>query len=156
MRALQNGRLAVSTDHVSSSSTTSQPNHAEEGYLEGVVIPVDKPRSVTILDVAHIETPRFMVGLNGHEKDAVICMCQLPNGDLLTGGGKNDATLQLWSREQIDGEEEQRDEPMIRESRKKLNDVGYVFALTVLPDAKVGSNYYAIAAARYNTVKLVI
>ena len=157
VRALRNGRLAISTDHVSSSSslTGNQLNHAEEGNFEALVIPVDKPRSVIILDVSHIEMPRVLVGLDGHHKDAVICMCQLPNGDLLTGGGKNDATLQLWSRKQIDGEEE-RVEQMIRESRRTLNDVGYVFALTVLPDAKLGSNYYAIAAARYNTVKLVI
>jgi WD40 repeat protein len=151
IRALRNGRLALSTDL---SSSTGQPNHTEEGHLEGVVIPVDKPRSVTILDVSRIETPRIIVVLGGHEKDAVICMCQLPNGDLVTGGGKHDATLQLWSRKQIEGDE--KEEQSILESRKTLTDVGYVFALTVLPDGKVGSNYYAIAAARYNTVKLVI
>jgi hypothetical protein len=79
-------------------------------------------------------------------------MCELPNGDLLTGGGKLDATLQLWNQVQI-----QKDDNSIQESSEKtLSEVGYVFCLQALPDSKVGSDYYAVAAARYNTIKLVI
>jgi WD40 repeat protein len=71
--------------------------------------------------------------LNGH-KDVVQCICELPNGDLLTGGGKLDATLQLWKQEQ--------DITVQTESAKTLSDVGYVFSLATLPDAKAGSNRF--------------
>jgi hypothetical protein len=66
----------------------------------------------------------------------------------LTGGGKLDATLQLWKQEQ--------DITVQTESAKTLSDVGYVFSLAVLPDAKAGSNRFAVAAARYNTVKIFL
>jgi hypothetical protein len=79
-------------------------------------------------------------------------MCQLPNGDLLTGGGKLDATLQLWSRSQVEGV----DGVVHSQSRKKLTEVGYVFSLAVLLDTKKDSNYYAVAAGRYNTIKIII
>ena len=71
-----------------------------------------------------------------------------------------DATLQLWSRKQVEGEESSTEEggtaAVYAKSRKTLTEVGYVFALAVLPDAKEDSNYYAVAAGRYNTVKVVI
>jgi hypothetical protein len=38
---------------------------------------------------------------------------------------------------------------------KKLKKPGYVFDLKVLPD-KNGSAVYAIAAARYNTINIII
>ena len=84
-------------------------------------------------------------------------MCELPNGDLLTGGGKFDATLQLWSRSQLEPPTDSEGTAHeVTKSQKTMSDVGYVFALTVLPDAKNDSTYYAVAAARYNTVKVVI
>ena len=149
MEALSSGRLAVSTDHVGNISSY---------VLTGATsIPIQAPRAVHILDfsqcIASMDAiPTLQSTLTGHAKDAVICMCQLPNGDLLTGGGKLDATLQLWSGTQVAGGATAL-EPT---ARKILSDVGYVFSLTVLPDAKDGSSYYAVAAARYNSVKIVI
>jgi len=145
--ALRDGRLAVSTD-------LSTIQVTEASLIEGLVIDVDNPRSVTILDVSEIQSPKINSVIGGHDKDAVMCACQLPNGDLLTAGGKLDATLQVWSRQQVYGEGP--DGRILVKSKKTLTDVGYVFALSVLLDSKVDSNYYAVAAARYNTVKLVL
>ena len=94
---------------------------------------------------------------------AVVCMEALRDGRLVvsTGGGKMDATLQLWSRDQIDAgkrEEAAMGDTAILQAQatKTLTNVGYVFALAVLPDAKHDSNYYSVAAGRYNTVKVII
>ncbi len=92
--------------------------------------------------------------LNGHQ-NAVRCMCELPNGDLLTGGGKMDATLQLWTSAYLKNpvtttstqEQEETQVPVQSKAKKTLGDVGYVFSLAVLPNAKPDSNHFAIAAA---------
>ena len=146
MEALQDGKLAVSTD--TSNSTTQ---------LSGATpLPVLYSRAIHILDFAqilsddHQNPPTVQSSLTGHTTDSVICMCELPNGDLLTGGGKLDATLQLWKRSQLVDAQPHSD------ASKTLTEVGYVFALAVLPDAKDDSNYLAVAAARYNTVKIII
>jgi WD40 repeat protein len=110
-------------------------------------------RAVHVLDLniqsETIITPIVQSTLIGHLKDAVICLCELPNGDLLTGGGKLDTTLQLWTKSQLSTREQQDDdgqEQVHSKACKVLSDVGYVFCLAVLPDAKD-----AVAAARYNT-----
>lgn len=148
LEALKNGRLAVSTDNASQ-SPNGTPQQSERSSIN-----VEVARGVHIFDISQATAPILLVSLSGHANDAVICMCQLPTGDFLTGGGKLDATLQLWSKEQL---EANMDGPKIAtKAQKTLTEVGYVFALVVLPDAKDDSNYYAVAAARYNTVKLVI
>jgi WD40 repeat protein len=138
MEALQDGRLVVSTEGIV--GTSGRPR-LEMGATEvGIIF----PQAVYVMDASSATT---LAVLNGH-KDVVQCICGLPNGDLLTGGGKFDATLQLWKQEQ--------DVTIQTESAKTLSDVGYVFSLAVLPDAKAGSNRFAVAAARYNTVKIFL
>jgi len=179
MEALSGGRLAVSTDTVVS---TNQPALFDVAAR----VSVQASRGVHVFDFSGLlATPtvvsiattgiKAITCLTGHTKDAVICMCELPDGGLLTGGGKMDATLQMWSRPQIIGQQttsKQEDDYLVTieddfqnqitsivqsEAIKTLTgDVGYVFALTVLPDSKDNSDYYAIAAARYNTIKIII
>jgi len=152
LEALQNHRVAVSID------TSNQPQE-----LTGAIpIPTTITRAVHILDFSIDGPPTLQASLTGHaDKDAVICMQQLPNGDLLTGGGKLDATLQLWTKSQLSANDKMHEddaEPsvVVPKSHKTLTDVGYVFAIELLPDVKVGSNHFAVAVARYNTVKIVI
>jgi len=179
MEALSGGRLAVSTDTVVS---TNQPALFDVAAR----VSVQASRGVHVFDFSGLlATPtvvsiattgiKAITCLTGHTKDAVICMCELPDGGLLTGGGKMDATLQMWSRLQIIDQQttsKQEDDYLVTieddfqnqitsivqsEAIKTLTgDVGYVFALTVLPDSKDNSDYYAIAAARYNTIKIII
>ena len=91
--------------------------------------------------------------LDGHI-DTVICMRSLPDGGLLTGGGKLDATVKLWSRDQLDRDEDVVETKLLTEARK-LEKPGYVFDMRVLPDSR-GSGAYAIACARYNVVKIIL
>ena len=42
------------------------------------------------------------------------------------------------------------------EDGRTLSKPGYSFDLEVLPDLKPGSELFAVAAARYNTVKVVL
>lgn len=146
LEVLADGRLAVSTDQVGDSPGTR--------LTDAVPIPIDTARAVHIVDFSSLSNgaPSIQSTLTGHTKDAVICMCSLPNGDLITGGGKLDATTKLWSKAQTQGANGESSCMAYR----ALGEVGYVFAMAVLPDAKTGSNYYALAAARYNTVKIII
>lgn len=156
METLGDGRLAVSTDASQGGALITPP-----GLVGATQIPVPDSRAVHILDLSEqfaiAETsfaaplPTLQTSLSGHSSDAVICMCQLPDASLLTGGGKMDATLQLWSSEQVMGTA-----CVQPKATKELANVGYVFALAVLPDTKQDSNYFAVAAARYNTVKIMV
>ena len=168
METLSDGRLAVSTD-VSQGGTVNTPPELLEGATP---ISVPEARAVHIFDFSGQFTiaetsftaplPTLQTSLTGHSSDAVICMCQLPDASLLTGGGKMDATLQLWSSDQIKattrrengiGGETHSIQP---KASKELTHVGYVFALAVLSDTKQNSSYFALAAARYNTVKIIV
>jgi WD40 repeat protein len=161
IEALQDGRLAVSTE----GAAVDGPALLLSGATE-ISIPLS--RAVYVLDYLpnNIDGNYFTIHaiLNGHQ-DAVRCMCELPNGDLLTGGGKMDATLQLWTSAYLKSPatsststQEQEETQVLVQSKaeKTLGDVGYVFSLAVLPDAKADSNHFAVAAARYNTVKLIL
>ena len=177
MESLSGGRLAVSTDYGDSSPRS---------LVGAVPMWIPASRGVHIIDLSEllkaeasvIASCRIVSTLTGHTKDSVICMCELPDGALLTGGGKLDATLQVWSQSQIDGSQQPNKTNLEKEATKEeeggitmqesqltmqakaiktfTDDVGYVFAVKVLPDAKDDSNYYAIAAARYNTIKVII
>ena len=144
LEALSGGCLAVST----------QPADTGEAvFFDGArQILTHTSQAVHIMNLSSLEQPSVQSTLLGHQ-DSVICMCGLPNGDLLTGGGKMDATTQLWSRKQVQG----RTLNSLHDTAHQfLTNVGYVFALAVLPDAKEDSNFMAVAAARYNIVKIVI
>jgi WD40 repeat protein len=162
IEALQDGRLAVSTE----GAAVDGPALLLSGATE---IPIPLSRAVYVLDyLPNNNDGNYLTIhaiLNGHQ-DAVRCMCELPNGDLLTGGGKMDATLQLWTSAVIkspatssSSSTQEQDETQVlvqNKAEKTLGDVGYVFSLAVLPDAKPDSNHFAVAAARYNTVKLIV
>ena len=170
MEPLSDGRhLAVSTENNPIMSTTT-------GSIQATNHSVPFSRAVYIIDMqmgesslSHGSVNSVVVRvLNGHTKDAVHCMCALPNGDLLTGGGKLDATLQLWKKSQIlpynnnqsDDDETSRDTMtsfIQTESAQDLSTAcGYVFALEFLSDLKAGSAQFAIAAGRYNTIKILL
>lgn len=91
--------------------------------------------------------------LDGH-KDTVMCVRSLPDGSLLTGGGKLDATVKLWSCDQLERDEDIAETRLLTEARK-LDKPVYVFDMCVLPDSR-GSGVYAIACARYNVVKIIV
>jgi len=155
LEPLQDNRLAVSTQQSNNPVLLSQAT----SIATSSTIP---SRAVHILDFSTTERPTLVTSLTGHaDKDAVICMKQLPNGDLLTGGGKLDATLQLWTNAQLlgqsdDGQTNTTTTAVVPKPHKSLSEVGYVFAIEVLPDAKQDSSYYAVAVARYNTVKIIL
>ena len=135
------GLLAVSTD------TT----------LDSVV--VDDAETLTMTHARAVCTwqwddtarPRLVATLTGHAGDAVTCLCPLPNGDLLTAGGKLDATLQLWSRAQLSAVGVH-----ATATQRLPKDVGYVFALVVLSSGTDQDTSYAVAAARYNLIKIIV
>ena len=165
MEPLDGRRLAVST-----TATTRVA-----GTMAGArLLNVPLTRAVYILqlqnndDIIDMEVVRV---LSGHPLDAVHCLCALPNGDLMTGGAKLDATLQLWKSSQLNrvseslssvqGEEgeEVQEEPssfLQTKSFQSFTEAGYVFGLTVLHDHKAGSSGFAVAAARYNTIKIIL
>jgi len=94
--------------------------------------------------------------LDGH-RDRVTCIRPLPDGRLLTAGGKFDATVQLWNSETLTKvtKRDEDDEIKILTEPKQMKKPGYVFDLKVLPDNN-GSAVFAIAAARYNTINILI
>jgi len=121
---------------------------------------VPSPRGVYIVDT--MESTVKAVLDNVHN-DTVRGMCSLPDGGLLTAGGKMDATVRVWDsfdfdnasplvKEDLDGAT---DEMQVVTNSKILDQPGYVFDLKVLPDSN-GSGVYAVAAARYNVIKIVI
>ena len=93
-------------DIVVSTNGTGNPNVASSSRGEGQVS-VPLGRAVYVLKMAKnvsvdsIERIAVVSTLGGHTKDAVQCMLPLPNGDLLTAGGKYDATVQLWKSAQL-------------------------------------------------------
>lgn len=133
------------------------------------VLRVPSACAVYVVDVAR---QVVLVALSAH-KDAVRCMCAIPDGGLATGGGKIDATVQIWDpsrwqivmaadaadgvgEEEIGGGAASTMLPLVLSEASKLKEPGYVFALAVLPDTKPGSRLFALAAARYNVVKICL
>jgi WD40 repeat protein len=131
-----------------------------------VPINTDVSQGVHVLDVDTVSSPVLIRTIQGH-KDAASCIQPLPNGDLITAGGKFDATMKVWSGSQLALSLPCTvlTEPF---SVNLCADVGYVFALTVLEDTKdlpngaaCGSEssrkrHFGIAAARYNVIKVIL
>ena len=151
MEPIQNNLLAVSIHAVR--------NSTQEGI--GLIssaspLHVTNPRGVCIIDV---DRATVRAVLDAHT-DIVQCICPLPDGGILTAGGKMDATVRVWEASIIStalqsGGEEEEDTPVLSEANR-LKEPGYVFDLKVLPDSEPDSNVYAIAGARYNVIKIVI
>eukprot|EP00978_Attheya_sp_CCMP212_P006449 scaffold14749_cov39-Attheya_sp.AAC.3 len=91
LEPLPNGLLAVSTanDNALHAITTGRQNFSLSGSTP---INTPTPQAVFVMD---IERRAINVVINAHI-DKVICMTALPNGGLVTGGGKMDATVKVW------------------------------------------------------------
>lgn len=91
--------------------------------------------------------------------DVVRCICPLPDGSLLSAGGKLDATVLMWDSSVISDAvtacESREEEMRVVSDATIMKEPGYVFDLKVLSDSN-GSSVYAIAAARYNVIKIII
>jgi hypothetical protein len=152
MKALHNGMVAVST--TTTTTTTSRGGMLVDYSRQ---LAVAESRAVHILSLGdHGGDFRVVTTVNGHQ-DAVQCLCELPNGDLLTGGGKMDATIKLWGQTQL-YESTSGGAALLTDPTKSLPsaEIGYVFGLQVLSDTKADSKHFAVAAARYNVVKIVL
>ena len=88
MTALNDGRIAISTAKLE--NTPARSNSATS-----VTIP--SPQAVNIMDTS---SGTIAVSLDGH-RDVVPCIRELPNGDLLTAGGRFDATTQICGKVSI-------------------------------------------------------
>lgn len=91
--------------------------------------------------------------------DVVRCICPLPDGSLLSAGGKLDATVRMWDSlvisDSVKACESREEEMRVVSDATIMKEPGYVFDLKVLSDSN-GSCVYAIAAARYNVIKIII
>ena len=158
MEPMRENLLIVSTNarqHASSSSNGVQI------ISSATPLHVSNPRAVFIVD---LDLSSVRIVLDAHS-DVVNCICPLPNGGILTGGGKMDATVRVWDaaalspalRDKVVHEEDVVDQPVpVLSEADKLDEPGYVFDLKVLPDSEPASCLYAIAGARYNVVKVIL
>jgi len=99
LHTLPDGRLAVSTDDTATTPTT----HSSGDGCDVVSVPLSQ--AVYILSFQqennNMKTTLSVDAiLNGH-LDTVTCLMGLSNGDLMTAGGKHDATLQIWRASQL-------------------------------------------------------
>jgi WD40 repeat protein len=149
---LSESLLAVSTRQLGGGlHQESQP--PPTNYID-INVPVGQA-----LHIIDLETNTCRGTVNGH-KDVVHAICLLPDGCLATCGGKMDAKTRVWDLSKLQDDERGDDgaETTVwsEAESKELEEVGYVFGLTVLPDTKPGSQHYALAAARYNVVRICI
>jgi hypothetical protein len=168
LEPIQDDILAVSTD-INQRFVNSNVEGEEEvgsrfdssvSSSPMIMLQVPNPQAVYLVD---LEKALIKVVLNAHS-DVVQCICPLPNGGLLSGGGKMDATIRVWEGSVIstalngkaDTEAKGESEVAVLTEANKLKELGYVFDLKVLPDSEAGSNLYAIAGARYNVIKILI
>lgn len=151
----QTATIAVSTEQA-----LTAPSVANRHLSGASILRVASSRAVFLIDViAH----NVLVAIDAHQ-DAVRCMCATPDGGLLTGGGKHDAKVYLWQRTEIaqaasstqDVAECGSMRTPVLSNGLCLKEPGYVFSMAILPDSKPGSKLFALAAARYNVVKLCL
>ena len=141
--------LAVSTRQIGGEAN---PEQRHSGARD-VNLPV--AQGVHIIDLASLTCK---VALNGH-RDVVHALCLLPDGSLATCGGKMDAKTRVWDLSKLQNEMTGNGadtQTWTEDDSRELEEVGYVFGLAVLPDTKPGSQHYALAAARYNVVRMCI
>ncbi|KAL7537278.1 hypothetical protein ACHAXR_008672 [Thalassiosira sp. AJA248-18] len=128
-----------------------QPEQNAGVLASATPIHVTRPRGIYIVD---IDGATIKAVLDAHS-DTVQCICRLPDGGILSAGGKMDATVRVWESLTAIKGSDSGDDVNVLTGAKKMKQPGYVFDLKVLPDSK-GSNMYALAAARYNVIKIVI
>jgi hypothetical protein len=61
---------------------------------------VHQPSSSSPSSLSTVSNDCLLFTLDGH-KDVVQCILPLPNGDIITAGGKYDATMKIWSQSQL-------------------------------------------------------
>lgn len=166
------GYVAVSTAGASSHGYNSS---RLDQNLTSIQVPAEFSRSVLVLDL-RTSGGQLVSIISGHPTDVVSCLLAAPDGTLWTGGGKTDAKVKVWQQSQWDNNSVGESNEIVREAGGKegtenddggvkilrpedgrtLSKPGYSFDFAVLPDLKPGSELYAVAAARYNTVKIVL
>ena len=148
---------------LSGATADEEPPHVGQAAVDSLVelcVPPSPHGCVCVIDVVR----RTVLATLGAHKDVVRCMCALPDGRLATGGGKHDGTVRMWEPSQWQdvgtGQGASADEgagaPVLATASQVLSEPGYVFAMTVCPDAKPGSQLFALACARYNTIKICL
>jgi WD40 repeat protein len=151
----------VSRQLVVSTKTIEQPTSpVRPSDVASIAITTPASRGIQILNVNEVPVPSLAMTLDAHQ-DAASCLLPLPNGDLISAGGKHDATMKVWSNAQLSMKPTSARTVLSEPATTNLcKDSGYVFALTVLNDLKTpespGRAHFAIAAARYNVVKLIV
>jgi WD40 repeat protein len=147
--------MAVSTDPMASEAWSADP---------GEVV-LQMPTDTRAVSIVNITRRTLLAVISGAHVDSVISMCSLPNGGVVTGGGKMDGSCQVWLPEQwrAPTKEEGVDDStvpatplLLNKPAKRLHEPGYSFALVALPDAKAGSDLFALAAARYNQIHVCL
>ena len=112
----ETNQLIVSTREIAPTLPAPTPMDLT---LSTVVVPITRPQAVHCLHIntsernsivhqsssspsllSTISNDCLLFTLDGH-KDVVQCILPLPNGDIITAGGKYDATLQIWSQSQL-------------------------------------------------------
>merc|ERR1712194_282978 len=122
------------------------------GLPSALSLRATSPRGIYIVN---IQTATILAVLDSHS-DTVQCLCSLPDGGILSAGGKMDATVRVWDAlVGVQEDDDAGDDVKKITEAKILKQPGYVFDLQVLPDSN-GSGVYAIAAARYNVINIVI
>jgi WD40 repeat protein len=123
-------------------------------YPSAIAHDVISPFGIYILD----NRGTLKTSLVAHT-DIVRCICPLPDGSLLSAGGKLDATVRMWDSVIISDAvttcESSKEGMKVVSDATIMKEPGYVFDLKVLSDSN-GSSVYAIAAARYNVIKIII
>lgn len=130
-----------------------EPGQESRILASATSLSLPRPRGVCVVDM---KEATIKAVLDAHT-DTVRCMCPLPGGELLTAGGRLDATVRVWdlSAGALKEDQEEGDDVKVLTDAKVMKEPGYVFDLKVLPDMK-GSAAYAVASARYNVIKIVI
>lgn len=145
MEAISGSRLAISTAKL-------QTLPASESAAALVQVP--DSQAVHIFRYSN-NTLTLTRTLKGHT-DVVNIVHELSDGHILTAGGKYDGTVQMWTNHKSPAGADHERITVETKSIKTLDDVGYIFSLVSLKDHKPGSQHFALAAARYNTVKIFI
>lgn len=144
LEKVQNQLLAVSLQPSGDSARV---------YPLAIAHDVISPFGIYIMD----NRGTLKISLVAHS-DVVRYICPLPDGSLLSAGGKLDATVRMWDSSVISDAVttcESREEMRVVSDATIMKEPGYVFDLKVLSDSN-GSSVYAIAAARYNVIKIII
>ena len=212
MECIRDNVIAVATNRIRTSIGTQERSRSRIIPQHVTELQITNPRAVYIIDYNMQEhehehsTARIRAVLDAHS-DTVRCICPLPCGDLLTAGGKMDATVRVWDAavvaDALKEEVEENDSSSIMKTgtenenetesgnaaqptseqleendvtlspgltsasillteAKTLKEPGYVFDLKVLPNHSKNKAddsedlLYAVAAARYNVVKIII